>query len=131
MTPFQVVVHGPGEPPQTVDVSRSPWVIGRARESALCLARPGVFDRHLILSIEPGEGLVAEVAPGALATVRGEEFRRHRIRNGDVVRLGTVSLAFALGPPRRRSLTIWGPVFWVVLAAVILIQAYILVRLAP
>lgn len=131
MTVFQVVVHGPGEAPQAVDVSRSPWTIGRAKDSALCLARPGIFERHLIVRAEAGEGLVVEVAPGAIARVGDQEFRRHRVRNGDLVRIGSVTLGFVLAPAKRRALGIWGAVYWILLGVLILAQTWVVIRLAP
>ncbi len=131
MALFQVVVRGPGDPPQVVDVPRFPWVIGRSRDCGLVLARPGIFDRHLTLNAVAGEGLVVEVFPGALAWVGEQEVVRHRIRHGEVVRLGTVSLGFVLAPARRRSLRVWEWLFWGVFAAMVVVQALVLLRFAP
>jgi pSer/pThr/pTyr-binding forkhead associated (FHA) protein len=114
-----------------VDVPRFPWVIGRSRDCGLVLARPGIFDRHLTLNAVAGEGLVVEVFPGALAWVGEQEVVRHRIRHGEVVRLGTVSLGFVLAPARRRSLRVWEWLFWGFFAAMVVVQALVLLRFAP
>jgi len=54
--------------------------------------------------------------------VGGQDFRQHRLRNGDVIELGSFALRFQLTPIRRRPLIGWSTLLWTLLAAMGLIQ---------
>lgn len=127
---FQIVLQRPGEAPRVTDIPRTPWVIGRASSAGLCLTGHGIFDQHLTVRSHPEEGWTVEVGDGALARLGGRPFQRHRLRNGDVIDVGNHLLRFVLAPVRRKSLTVWSFLFWLLLGAVIAAQAAMLLRLA-
>lgn len=127
---FQAVTQRPGEAVHTFEVPPTPWVIGRAAGAGLPLSGPGIFDHHLTLRTVLGEGVIVEVGEGALARVDGQEFRRHRLRNGDVIHLGNFGIRFVLSPVRRKPLGGWTVLFWALLASVLSAQAAMLLRLA-
>lgn len=127
---FQVVIQRPGEAARIVDIPRTPWIVGRASNAGLSLTGPGVFDRHLTVRSDPGEGWFVEVGEGALARVEGRPFQNHRLKNGDQIDVGNQLLRFVLSPVRRKSLVFWSVAFWVLLGVLVMAQAVVFVRLA-
>ena len=84
-------------------IRRLPCVIGRAAKVGWRLEEPGVWEKHVQLSAQPGEGIVLTVLDGALATLNGQPCERAILRNGDVIELGAAKLQFWLAQPRQRS----------------------------
>lgn len=106
-----------------------PFVIGRAPSCSLVLEDPGVWERHLELHyLESGLSMVT--GPEALASLNGEPVRESRLRDGDVLELGSVKLRFAFSPMRQRGLYFREALTWVALAAISLGQVAIIYLLS-
>lgn len=101
---------------QEFQARRFPVCIGRSAQCEFSLEEPGVWDRHLILQLRFPEGFEATVVKEALATVNDEPFQTKRLRNGDVLGLGSLKIAFALSPTRSRSLRLREWLTWLAFA---------------
>ena len=69
-------------------VRRFPFNIGRAAGNDLILDEPGVWDRHLTLGFEKGEGFTLQTAPETFAAINEESKTSARLRNGDIISVG-------------------------------------------
>jgi hypothetical protein len=96
---------------------RFPVWIGRVTPSDLCLEEEGIWDQHLRIDLERGQGLVLTAAPEAYVAVNGDLVQSARLRNGDTITLGRVRLLFGLSPTRQRSLRVREALTWLALAA--------------
>ena len=97
---------------------RFPVRIGRSPRADLQLEENGVWDEHLQLQFAPGEGIVLETAPNALATINGQPFQRAVLRNGDLIEIGSVKLQFCLSPTRQTGLRLREALTWLAIAAI-------------
>ncbi len=110
---------------------RFPVRIGRAAASDLRLEEDGVWDRHLVLALEPAEGCVLTSEPDAVTSVNGEAVQRTVLHNGDSIQAGAAELRFWLAEAWQGSLGVretltWGLIFGIFVAQAALL--YWLVR---
>jgi pSer/pThr/pTyr-binding forkhead associated (FHA) protein len=105
-----------------------PVRVGRADGNDLTLAEAGVWDEHFQIVLEAGVGFVLSTLTEAIVTVNQSAVRRQPLRPGDVIGLGSVKLRFWLAPAGRRSLR--GPelAVWLLLAAMMAAQIWLLWR---
>jgi pSer/pThr/pTyr-binding forkhead associated (FHA) protein len=94
---------------------RFPVRVGRATISDLRLEEDGVWDQHLVLSLDL-TGFLVKVHPDALARVNGEPITQAYLRNGDTIEIGTVRLQFWLRAVPQSRLRVaeslsWGAIF--------------------
>ena len=101
---------------------RFPVRIGRSPVSDLQLEEPGVWDEHLELTLDPGQGFHLNPQPNALVTVNGESAQATRLRNGDSIEIGSVQIRFWLAETRQRALRTREWFVWTVVAAISLGQ---------
>jgi len=99
-------------------VRRFPFRIGRAPGNDLQLDDDGVWDQHLAVEFQRNEGFVLTTAPKALSTVNGNPVQSVRLRNGDVITLGSVKARFWLAAARQRGLRAREWFIWSIIAAV-------------
>ncbi len=85
-------------------VRHFPFHVGRAAGNDLQLDDAGVWDRHLALECQRGEGFKLTTAPDALAAVNNQPVQTARLRNGDIITIGSVKLQFWLASVRQRGL---------------------------
>lgn len=123
---LSLTVAQPGQSGRTIDVPELPFTIGRAAHAALRIEAPGVWDEHLTLQWDPGEGLIAVTGQGALASRNGEPFERQAIRVGDRLTLVAVTLHVGLAPIERRSLRAWEIAAWALIGGVILAEMFLI-----
>jgi pSer/pThr/pTyr-binding forkhead associated (FHA) protein len=105
---------------------RFPVRIGRVPSADLQLEEPGVWDQHLEISLDPKEGFVATISPGALATVNGHPLERAVLHNGDTIQMGAMKLQFWLAASRQAGLRIREWLTWVAIAAISLGQVWLI-----
>jgi len=115
----------------TRPVRQFPALIGRARSAALCLEDAGVWEQHLTIERDGGEGFSVALQPDALATLNGQPFSRQRLRNGDVLELGAVRLRFWIAASAQRGLRWRETALWLGLLAFLVLQAALLWLLPP
>lgn len=101
---------------------RFPVQIGRAPGNDLQLEENGVWDRHLELRLQGGEGFVLAALLDAMASVNGQPVQTTRLRNGDFIELGSARLQFWLAETRQRGLRARECFVWTLIAVVSLAE---------
>ena len=99
-------------------VRHFPFRVGRAAGNDLQLDDAGVWDRHLALECQRNEGFKLVTCPDALATVNNQPVQTARLRNGDIITLGSVKLQFWLATVRQRGLRTRELFVWTLVTAV-------------
>ena len=114
-----------------VESGHFPVLIGRSAACHLQLEGLGVWERHAELDFRRGEGFMLRPASNATTLVNGEKVENERrLRNGEVVELGSIKMQFWLGAVRPRSLTVTEGLVWLGLVLVAVLQAWLLWSLA-
>ena len=81
-----------------------PFRIGRAAGNDLRLDETGSGISTSRLDFKKRKVSNLQTAPNALATVNGEPLKSTRLRNGDIISLGSAKIQFWLAPPSQRGL---------------------------
>ena len=102
------------------DARRFPVRVGRASGNDLQLEDDGVWNEHFQVTLNPAEGFVLAVHPGALVTVNQPPAPAARLRNGDLITAGSVQLCFRLSETRQRGLRLREWFVWTLVSGVIL-----------
>jgi hypothetical protein len=110
---------------------RLPFSLGRSKTANLCLNEPGIWDRHLVLTAPATGGIMLESGPEALTLVNGEVVRNARLRNGDVIEVGSLRLRFGLAPTRQPDLRLREGLTWVGWVALAAAQIVLVYQLLP
>jgi len=92
-TPQLIPVDGPGSP---VALSRDIVTIGRTRNNDVCLQSHGVSRDHARMLVAPGGVTLVDASSTNGCFVNDVRVKRHRLRDGDLVRIGDCSFRFAL-----------------------------------
>jgi Inner membrane component of T3SS, cytoplasmic domain len=95
-----------------------PFTIGRAAGNNLQLDDDGVWDQHLTLNLQKPEGFTLALAPNALASVNNQPLQTTRLRNGDIIALGSVKLQFWLAATCQRGLLLRELFIWALIIAI-------------
>ena len=101
---------------------RFPVRIGRGGSADLQLEADGIWDEHLELQFQPGEGFVLQTHPNALTSVNGQPVERALLRNGDLIELGAAKLQFWLADTRQRGLKAREWLVWIGITLIALAQ---------
>jgi len=109
---------------------RFPVRVGRAPTADLRLEEDGVWDGHLLVQFEPGQGCVLTSQPEALTRVNGEPVNEAVLHNGDCIQAGAVELQFWLAEARQGDLRPREALTWGLMFAVFAAQAALLYWLA-
>ena len=126
----QLMVVSGGDGRHDLAAEDFPVMIGRAKGCEVSLKKDGVWDEHVSLSLSDGGGFVLRSQGKAATRINGEALESgRRLRNGDVIAVGSVKLQFWLGRPRQRALEGREMLFWVLLLGVLLAQAWMLWKL--
>ena len=109
-----------------IDASHFPLLIGRAAKADLRLDDIGVWDRHLVLFLDPEKGISLKIQESAHASINGQSFEQAIMRNGDIVELGAVKLRFWLAKARRYNLVWREWMVWAIVTGIALTQIAII-----
>lgn len=101
---------------------RFPVRIGRAAASDLRSEEAGVWERHLEIQFQPGDGFKLRAEADALVQINSQPAQEVLLRNGDVVEAGSLKLQFWLGETRQPSLRWREGLTWAGIAAITLGQ---------
>jgi pSer/pThr/pTyr-binding forkhead associated (FHA) protein len=110
-------------------VRHFPFSIGRSANDDLRLDDPGVWDKHLTLSLQKKVGFTLEAAPQAFAAVNDQSLTAASLHNGDVISFGSAKIQFWLAPAPIRGLRLRDWFVWAVLALVAAAQIFLLCAL--
>jgi hypothetical protein len=108
------------------DARRFPVRVGRSAGNDLQLEEAGVWDRHFQVELNPAEGFMLSVFPGALVTVNQTSVSTTRLRNGDLIMAGSAQLCFRLSENRQRGLRLREAFVWALVLGVILGEAVLI-----
>lgn len=97
-----------------------PVRVGRASGNDLQLEDDGVWNEHFQVVLNPTEGFVLSVHPGALVTVNQTPATTARLRSGDLITAGSAQFRFRLGETRQRGLRLREWFVWTLLLSVLL-----------
>ena len=110
-------------------VRRFPFTLGRDADVDLQTTDDGVWDRHLKIEFQRGEGFHFFAQPGALLLVNGERIESGLLRNGDQLELGLMRLRFWLASSEQERLYWREAIIWAALIALFGLQTGIIVLL--
>lgn len=110
----------------TAVARRFPFLVGRAPESGLRLEDEGVFERHFRIQFQPREGFLLVTEPNAVTAVNNQTTAQTRLRSGDIIHAGSVTMSFGLRPPEQHSLRLREAVVWTMLGLLCLAQVAVI-----
>jgi pSer/pThr/pTyr-binding forkhead associated (FHA) protein len=106
-----------------------PVQIGRAASAGLRLEESGVWDKHAEVSFDASEGFILTGHEGAITSVNGKPVQQVRLRNGDIVEMGSVKLQCWLAEVKRRD-PVWRErLLWLSLIVLTIAQLILIVCL--
>jgi pSer/pThr/pTyr-binding forkhead associated (FHA) protein len=111
------------------EVEAFPVNIGRAAGCQVQIESAGVWDRHAEVVFDVEEGFILNGHAGALTRVNGESVQQHRLRNGDIVEVGSVKLQCWLSEVKRRDQAWREKLVWIALAGLTVLQLILIGRL--
>jgi pSer/pThr/pTyr-binding forkhead associated (FHA) protein len=103
-------------------IHQFPFLIGRSPENNLCLDDAGIWEQHLTLDFQIKQGFTLETRTAALATVNGQPQKSTRLRNGDIISIGSAKIQFWLAPAPLRGLGLREALVWLLVASVVASQ---------
>ncbi|MEY2429325.1 MAG: Inner rane component of cytoplasmic domain [Verrucomicrobiota bacterium] len=101
---------------------RFPVRIGRSATDDLQLQEQGIWDEHLRMDFQPGAGFILKALPDAPATVNGQAVQQAKLRNGDLIEIGSLKMQFSLSETRQSGLRLREWLTWSAFAAISLGQ---------
>jgi pSer/pThr/pTyr-binding forkhead associated (FHA) protein len=110
------------QPGHSVVSGRFPLTLGRSPGSGLCLEDPGVWGTHATITLDDAGHFDVEGHPEAGVIVNGVASPRQRLRNGDVLTLGSAKVRFALSETRQRSFRFREWMTWLCILLLCLLQ---------
>jgi pSer/pThr/pTyr-binding forkhead associated (FHA) protein len=93
-------------------VRRFPFRLGREVGAGLPLDEEGVWERHLEIVFQRGEGVLFTSRREALAIINGERVEQGMLRNGDLIELGSVQIRFWLARSGQKTMRIREALTW-------------------
>lgn len=110
-------------------VRRFPFTMGRDADVDLQTTDDGVWDHHLTIEFQRGEGFQFFAQQGALLLVNGERIETGLLRNGDQLELGLMRLRFWLARSEQQRLHWREAIIWAALIALFGLQTGIIILL--
>jgi len=107
-----------------------PFSIGRAAKDELRLADAGVWDRHLTIDYQPGEGWFVRRNPKASAMLNHAPLEEARLKAGDELELGAVRIRFSLSESEQRELKGRERLTWAMISIAVAAQVALAIWLA-
>ena len=113
-----------------LEANHFPVLIGRDAKCGVQLKAKGVWKRHVMLDLGKEGGFVLRPEKDASTLINNESLKSaRRLRNGDIISVGSVKLQFWLGRPRQRSMEGREFVFWLMMYVILVVQAWLIWRL--
>jgi hypothetical protein len=105
-------------------------LIGRGADADLRLEEAGVWDRHMLVDLDPTRGFTLTVLPDAWAALNGQPIEHAVLRNGDLIDVGSVRMQFWFSQTKQRSLHTRERLTWLALAVLCAVQVLLAYQLA-
>src|SRR5947207_12757466 len=100
----QLTVLSGKRPVMSWEARRFPACVGRSPANDFQLGEAGVWDQHFQIELNPAQGFLIRVQPNAIVTVNGQAVQEARLRNGDVIEIGSLKLRFSLSETQQSGL---------------------------
>ncbi len=110
---------------------RFPFVIGRGAEANLQLEDAGVWDRHVEITLDRREGFAVVAQTSATLLVNGERVEAGKLRNGDLLEIGSARIRFWLARSRQKTMRLRETLTWFALIALFGVQIWLIYGLLP
>lgn len=110
-------------------VRHFPFCIGRAAGNDYCLDDDGVWEQHLTLDFQKGEGITLQTVSDAFVAINEQPQNFARLRNGDIISFGSAKIQFWLAPVEQKSLRVREIGVWLLLAVVTALQVALIFKL--
>ncbi|MCD6052011.1 MAG: Inner rane component of cytoplasmic domain [Verrucomicrobia bacterium] len=111
------------------DAEGFPVQIGRAANADIRLEEAGVWDQHAQVTFDAEEGFILQSGKGASTRVNGETIEQIRLRNGDIIEVGSVKLQCWLSEVKRQNLAWREKLVWAILILVTVLQLILIGKL--
>jgi predicted component of type VI protein secretion system len=109
-------------PARAVLATRFPVTLGRAAACQCRIERPGVWDQHATIEFVRDDGFRIRSASHALLVLNGGSITEGRLRDGDILELGTARIRFGLTETRQHTFSLREWCTWIAIAALCLTQ---------
>ena len=126
---IELIVLNDRTPGRRFQSDAAPVRLGRRGDLEISLPDSGVWDLHAEIQLNPAGWFDLRGLGQALVTVNQEPVSEHRLRNGDVVGIGSVKLLFTLRSAPQRSLVLRELGVWLLIAAMLLLAVTILLSI--
>jgi pSer/pThr/pTyr-binding forkhead associated (FHA) protein len=103
-------------------ISEFPCTVGRSKSDDIRVEDAGVWDKHLTITYEPGEGCSVSRNPRATALLNRGPLDEGRLRSGDELEIGAVRIRFRLSDPVQRDLRNRERLAWALIATLAVAQ---------
>jgi len=103
-------------------ISGFPCTVGRSKADDIRLEEAGVWEKHLTIAYEPGEGFSVLRNPKATALLNRAPLDEERLRSGDELEIGAVRIGFRLSDPVQQDLRNRERLAWAMIAALAVAQ---------
>lgn len=100
------------------DARHFPARLGRSPESELQLEDDGVWAEHFTLTSDATAGFSLIATAGTAVMVNQTPVQEARLKNGDIITIGAVKIAFRLAATKQRGLLIRESLVWALIAAI-------------
>ena len=116
--------HGASLPIARADLPVRIW---RAADCQMRLEKKGIWDHHVELDLDRDDCFLLRPTSEASTLVNDEPLKkRQNLANGDVIVLGQTKVEFRIGPVRQQFIGIRESLCWVVLAAIVAAQVWLI-----
>ena len=99
-------------------IGNFPFFIGRSAEAQIRIDDSGVWEKHLEVGLDPSLSFLLRVFPEALVALNGHQVTEEKLRNGDLIVLGSACLQFWLDESEQRGLRLREALTWAAIAVV-------------
>ncbi len=97
----------------------APIRLGRRAGLDIVLPDPGVFDLHAEIGMDAEGWYTLRSTGPAIVSVNDHPVQQHRLRNGDVMSLGSAKLQFSIRTAPQKSMRRYEYAVWILFAAVL------------
>jgi len=110
------------------EANKFPITVGRSADCSFVLNDAGIFDRHFEIQFS-SEGFTLQASSQAAVMVNDARCETALLRNGDTIIAGYPKIQFWLGAMQQRGLRVRETFAWLMIAAIVATQIYLLLRL--
>lgn len=120
-----IVINDPA-PGRRFHADAAPVRLGRRADLEVVLRDAGVWENHAEIAANDDGWFLIRAVGAAHVSVNEHPIKEHRLRNGDVLGMGSVKLQFTLRNPPQRSLKGREVAAWLMIVAVVCLAVIVM-----